>query len=403
MHSKFLVPVLGVVLLAAAPLSGQSLFSTAGLGTPVPPLDARGGSLGVNGVGLIGIDGSLVNPAAIGDFVARGVTATVQPTSRQVEFRGTEGDFRDTRFPLLHAVSPLGERTTISLGYGAYLDQSWEVAGDRAIELSGESVAAQDAAVSDGGIAQFRVQLSRVLRPGLVLGVAGGLLTGRVDRTLERVFPDSVQNGLRGVRVERAWAYSAPLAAVGVEWRMDPAVQVGASVTWAGTLDAEDRDSTLDRSYSLPLQLDAGASAYLSPDLLAALSGHWAGWGSVEPESGPGGELFGAGADIWRLGAGLEFLGIGPGGGFPIRLGGKVGTLPFAPSAGTTGVPAAGDQPFEWSASVGLGLNLAVTDGRPGAVVDATVERGSVSAEGMPGGLSESFWRISTSIALFGR
>ena len=47
-------PALAAVLLAAVPVSGQSLYNAAGLGVPVEALDGRARALGSLGIGLRG-------------------------------------------------------------------------------------------------------------------------------------------------------------------------------------------------------------------------------------------------------------------------------------------------------------------------------------------------------------
>jgi hypothetical protein len=59
----------------------------------------------------------------------------------------------------------------------------------------------------------------------------------------------------------------------------------------------------------------------------------------------------------------------------------------------------------EWTAAVGLGLRLAEDDAGPLAVGDITLERGKRSGletTARPDGLTESFWRLTFSLSLFG-
>ncbi|HUH13642.1 MAG TPA: hypothetical protein VMK65_11050, partial [Longimicrobiales bacterium] len=100
--------------------------------------------------------------------------------------------------------------------------------------------------------------------------------------------------------------------------------------------------------------------------------------------------------NAWQVGGGLEWTGIrSDTRTWPLRAGYHQEKLPFPLQAGTA--------PTERSFALGLGLRARETEIGPGALVDATLERGSLSGE-LRGGseLSESFWRISLSLALFG-
>ena len=132
-----------VAILAGAstgPAAAQSLFSTSGLGVPTPPLDARARALGGVGLGLIGINTSLVNPADAAGLRSRGVAAGLQATSRSIELGGAESDLSGTRFPAVRIFYPLRERVVVSLGYGSYLDQSWGIEAVGTTSIGGEDV-----------------------------------------------------------------------------------------------------------------------------------------------------------------------------------------------------------------------------------------------------------------------
>ena len=67
------------LLLAADSASAQSLFGTRGLGVPLESTDPRSRALGSAGLGLIGLNASLVNPAELSGIRRRGVVAALQP------------------------------------------------------------------------------------------------------------------------------------------------------------------------------------------------------------------------------------------------------------------------------------------------------------------------------------
>lgn len=392
--------------LAPAGAAAQSLFSTAGLGLPNQPLDARARLLGGGGVGLFGANASLVNPAEAAGFTTRGVSATFQPTSRSLELEGGEGELGGTRFPLVTVVYPLTERVVLQAGAGAFLDQSFGVEVTDSVLLSDGPVEVTDRLESDGGIAQVRAGVSFTITPALVVGLAGGAYTGSLTRTVQRTFVDTAGT-LRPFREDARWSYGAPLVTAGVRWDPVGRVRLGGAVTLAGELDAEGEDGTPDRAFDMPLQVDVGASALLSADLLLAASLRYADWSAAGEESeGPGAGAPAVG-DEWQAGGGLEWGGLASGTrSFPLRLGFRVGKLPFRPVVRSEdAAPAEADRPTEWSVGAGLSFRLTGQDAGPGALVDAGIERGSIAAEGAANlpDLAESYWRFTLSLGVFAR
>ncbi|MFW6079474.1 MAG: hypothetical protein ACODAE_07635, partial [Gemmatimonadota bacterium] len=115
------------VTLVASPAAAQSLFSSPGLGTPLAPVDARAQALGGIGVGLMGLNASLVNPASVAGVAGRGAAVGMQPVARTLDVEGESDAVGGTRFPLVHVVYPTGSGMTAGIGYGGFLDQSWSV------------------------------------------------------------------------------------------------------------------------------------------------------------------------------------------------------------------------------------------------------------------------------------
>ena len=130
--------VTALLVISAAPLHAQSLFSTQGLGAPVDPLDPRARALGNVGTGLPGLNSSLVNPADLAGIVRRGVSATIQPYYGSDRLANQTDDLAGTRFPVIQLVNPLRAHVVIGLGYGGFLDQTWSVFanGSDAVEES---------------------------------------------------------------------------------------------------------------------------------------------------------------------------------------------------------------------------------------------------------------------------
>ncbi|HUG01044.1 MAG TPA: hypothetical protein VML95_04235 [Longimicrobiales bacterium] len=404
--------VLALLALLAAPAgsgSAQSLFTTAGLGLPNQPLDARALLLGGGGVGLFGANPSLVNPAEAAGFTSRGVSATFQPTSRSLDLEGGEGQLGGTRFPLLTVLYPLTGRIVLQAGAGSFLDQSFGVEVTDSIQVGGAPVEVRDALESSGGISQLRAGFSLTLTPDLVVGVAGGAYTGSLTRSVRRTFVDSA-GLLRPFEEEARWSYGAPLLTVGARWDPVERIRLGGAVTVAGRLDADGEDGTPDRSFDMPLQVDVGASAILSANLLLAGSMRYADWSAAgegfDPAEDPT-QASPAAGDEWRVGGGLEWGGLTSGArSFPLRLGFRIGKLPFRPVVRSEdALPAEADRPTEWSVGAGLSFRLTGQDAGPGALVDAGIERGRISAEGatpLPD-IVESYWRFTLSLGVFGR
>lgn len=399
----------GSLAVSAAPVAAQSLFTTAGLGLPTQPLDARARLLGGGGVGLFGANASLVSPAEAASFRSRGVSATFQPTSRSLDLEGGQGELGGTRFPLIAVLYPFGDRLVLQAGTGAFLDQSFGVQFRDTVTLGDESIEATDRLESTGGIAQIRVGASYAITPGFVLGAAFGAYTGNLTRSVTRTFADSLGR-LRPFREEARWAYRSPLFATGVRWDPSARVRIGAALTLAGELEADGEEGTPDRRFDMPVQIDAGASALLSADLLLAASMRYADWSAAgedfDPTADPTTAAPAAG-DEWRVGGGLEWGGLGTGDrSFPVRVGFRVGKLPFRPVIRSeNALPAEADRPTEWSVGAGLSFRLTGQDTGPGALVDAGIERGRISADGAAAlpDIAESYWRFTLSLGVFGR
>lgn len=389
MRRAYLITTLALLALAPG-ASAQSIFSTRGLGVPAAPTDARAHALGGIGIGLLGLNPSLVNPAEAATYPFRGVVATAQTSSREMSFGGASGQSGSSRFPLLRLIYPLKPGLVASAGYGAFLDQSWAVQTTGREVLGADTVAIKDVISADGGLAQMRAGLAYAIHPRVAVGVDAGLYTGRLVRTTNRTFADSALTGIGEFQHRAEWTQRAPLLSAGV--RLDPlsVLRLAASVTWGGTLELKGADEQAkSESVKLPLQYAAGASALLAPGLTGAVSTRFASWS----RAADGFDSPNAPADTWEYGAGLEWQGSTLGSArVPLRLGYHHAQLPFR-FEGVT--------PTEWTATFGLGLQLARTDFGPLATLDATVDRGKRSAPGTS--LAENFWRFTVSMGVFGR
>jgi hypothetical protein len=389
MTRALFIAILSLCALAPA-ASAQSIFSARGFGVPVAPVDPRAQALGGIGIGLLGLDPSLVNPAEIANYPFRGIAATLQTAAREAEFSGETGQTTSNRFPLLRILYPINERLAASVGYGGFLDQTWAVTTVGHEQIGGDSVAVRDAVSSDGGLAQFRAGLAYSLSPSFAVGVDGGIYTGKLDERISRSFDAGSAIGIAPVQQRTIWTQRAPLLSVGFRWDPATIVRFAGSMTWAGTLRRTvDGDPAALQEVKLPLQVAAGASAILAPGLLGTISTRWAGWSSAADAF----DAASAPVDTWEYGGGIEWTRMTIGNtGVPIRFGYRHAQLPFR-FQGVT--------PTEWAATMGLGFQFARTAVGPLASLDATIDRGRRTAPGT--GLSEAFWRVTVGLGIFGR
>jgi len=395
---KRALALLVVLLTMPAAARAQSLFATHGLGIPLDGVDARARALGSNGVGLLGLSTALTNPAEVSGILRRGIGATFQPWSASTELNGEKGDIGGTRFPLISVIYPV-RRITFTIGYSGFLDQSWAVFAEGKELLGSDSIDFVDLVQSTGGISEVKIGAAYAIDQHLAIGASFGLHTGGVDRTVTRQFPDTSLH-LLTFRTTSRWNYSGPIASVGVRWDPNSIVRAGASVTWSGTLDAEpDEGSTASHSYDLPLRLAAGLSARVSSRLLLAASTTISNYDDAASYVTPGTSAIAHAVRTVQIGGGVEWSELRSGDRiFPLRAGFRYATLPFHNQGEESAT--------EWAASGGLGLRLVEDDFGPLAVADIGVERGkrdgwksSVAVDG----LSESFWRFTVSVSLFGR
>lgn len=392
--------LLGLVLTAALASSGaaQSLTSIQGLGYPVTPEDARSAALGGLGIGLMGLTMPMTNPASAAGVARRGIVVAAATTSRRSTLGDVSGRSGATRFPLMRIVFPVGP-VVVTGGYGSFLDQSWSVIREGSEPLNGGSVGFRDVVEATGGIGQAQVGVAVPLGSRLAMGVALGRYTGSHDVNIRRVFDTTSVGVLEPYSETRAFRYGGALAQVGLRWDPIPELRIGGSVKWSGTLSADSIVGPVPSAeYDLPVQVAGGASAYLAPGLLAAVSGRWSGWSATNP---PGTladpSLDVSSQDTWELGAGLELdsperRAVRS---YPIRVGFQYRQLPF---------DFVGDNPTEWLASAGLGMRLGPDITNPLARVDLTVQRGARTATGVGGlpDLDETVWRFALTVAIFG-
>ncbi len=393
----------GVALLVASSSAGaQSLTSVRGLGYPLLPVDARSEIMGGLGIGLQGFNAPLTNPAASAGLTRRGFVLALANANRQMELGEDSEGTSATRFPLLQLLFPV-RGVVLNLGYGGLLDQSWGLISSGSIPLAdGGTLRFDDVMESTGGVGQFQVGAAVPIGEDIAVGASIGALTGNQRVRLVRRFDTAGDSRFQPFQTMFGWRYSGATASVGAKANLGRVGQVGASVTWSGTVSADSTDGGApDREFDLPVQVAGGASVYLGPALLAAASARWSGWSGSAPAGAAGavigvGDVIGA-RDTWELGAGLELDDPASRATrtFPIRVGFQYRQLPFT---------FIDDAPSEWFAGAGIGMRMGTDAESPIGLVDLAVQRGWRSAAGTEpaGDFDESVWRVALSLSLFG-
>jgi hypothetical protein len=401
----------GLLLLAFSLLAqsagAQSLFGVRGLGVPVDPIDPRGRALGSSGVGLLGLNLSMVNPAELAGIRRRGVVAALQPFYGSEELGGNSDNVAGTRFPLIQLLYPARQGIVLGLGFGGFLEQSWSTATDGQEIIAGGPVNIREFISATGAISQVRLSVAYDLSTplelesiGIAVGLSGGVYTGGVEREVTRTFPDSGTVFLAYSRLNN-WEYRGNFATLGIGIEPTASTKFGASLTLSQDLRAKPRQEDLaSHSYEMPLRVNVGASTLLTRLLLIAGSAQYTGWSKSASYTPPGtsAALAVAARPTFDAGVGLEWERLRTSRRvFPLRAGVRYSHLPFHQSDE--------DPASELVFSTGVGLRLAADDIGPLAIADIGVERGRRTgwAGTIPDGLTENFWRLSASISLFGR
>ena len=396
-----LVAVLALVA-GGGEAGAQSPTSVRGLGYPLLPVDARSEIMGGLGIGLQGFSVPMTNPASPAGVIRRGFVMALENTSRDVELGDETGTSSATRFPLLRVIFP-ARSVVLTLGYGGVLDQSFGLTSSGSVDLgTGGTLAFNDVLESTGGLGQFQVGAAVPINDDIAVGASIGALTGSQRVRLIRRFDTAGSAGFEPFTTAYGWRYSGMSAAVGAKAELGRVGQIGASVTWNGSVTADSTDGgAVDREFDLPMQVAGGGSVYIGSRLLAALSARWSGWSAASPEGAAGG-VIGIGdvveaVDTWEIGGGLELDDpeSRESRSFPVRVGFQYRQLPF------TFIE---DQPTEWFVGAGVGMRLGTSVENPIGLVDLAVQRGARTGAGTAetGDFSESVWRVALTLSLFG-
>ena len=377
----------GAALLAgflAAPAGAQSVFASRGLGYPIEPLDARSRGLGGVTTGLAEPAASLVNPASVAGTPVYGFVVAMQPDHYDATAGAVTSSGTTVRFPLLMAVIPASPRLALQVGYGAYLDQHWQVEQDDSIDVSTGRAAVHDRFSSSGGVARFQAGAGYRLTERLSVGLAVNVFTGAANDSSERTI-----TGFLPAQSSVVYSYSGLGAGLGARWQPTERSSVSAAVHGGGRIRAraDSAGGSEQKDYTTPLSVDAGASARLGSATTVVLSGRWAGWSTVNDEL----SASGGARDAAAVAGGVEYTGLSLlRKTMPLRLGARYGQLPFRWIGAV-------EYPTERAVTAGLGLGF----GNGAALLDASAERGWRGGDAA--GVDEPYWRFSFSLRVLGR
>lgn len=380
--------LLAAVLAWGAPVAGQSIFNSAGIGLPVEALDGRARALGSFGIGLPGAAILPTDPAAAAGVVLPTGVLAAQPSWVDLSESGVSDHtyFQGTRFPLLALAYPaLGG--TFTLHTASVFDQSFTGESATDVVIGGTVFPATDRFVQDGSISSLAGGYARFLDQGLAVGIAVGRYSGRVSRSLVRDFGAATELGsVEPYRSTGTWRYAGYSVTGGASAELFGSLRVAASATWSTDLDADASGDTEggDRSFSVPLQLRLGVSSRLTQGLTVSASAIRADWTVAADEVGAGTRV----RTVLGAGAGIELSQTRLfGREAPLRLGFRRSGLPFAVGGGDG---------TEQVLSGGIALVLNQANGVVLATTDLGVERGRRTG----GVVTEDFWRATLSLRL---
>ncbi|HUF74825.1 MAG TPA: hypothetical protein VMM35_01040 [Longimicrobiales bacterium] len=376
------------LLAHGAPVCGQSIFNSAGMGLPIEPLDGRARALGSFGIGLQGPALLPTDPAAAARVPLPTGVIAAQPSWVELsqEGSGQHVYHQGTRFPLLGlAYRSLGG--TLTLQFSSVFDQGYTGESASDVVVGGTPIPATDRFVQEGSVSSLAAGYARMLGPASAFGVSIGRYSGRVDRTLTRHFDGSSGLGAVDTYISAgSWRYSGWSVTGGASTELLADVRVAASATWSTDLEAHASGFTegSDRSFSVPLQLRVGASSVLTQGLAVSASAVRADWTVAADDVGGATRVrtvYGAGVGIELSQARLF------GREAPLRVGFRRTGLPFSVGGGDG---------TEQVYSGGLALVLNESNGVVLATTDLGVERGRRTG----GIVTEDFWRATISLRL---
>lgn len=379
------VLVLAALALLPGTLAAQSsIFGIRGPGFPGRPYSAR--TVGTGGsFGLFDPESQL-SPASLSAAPAASGTFTILSDYRSVTTPVGSSKTQDFRFPLFLIAVPI-DRGRWTLGFGAttYANRDFTVATLDTILLRDQPVEISDTIRSRGGLSDLRI--AAAWKPGRRTTFAGAfhLITGTDRLVAKRVFSDSNYVGVvQGTELST----TAIGVSAGVNHALTSRITLAAFVRkdFDATVNIDSAQyggsTGVGGKYGLPLTVAGGVKARVRSNLEVALAAQYRTWSATDsflvsfdaPGSSNTFEVTG-GAELTAGGRRRS--------NFPLRIGGRYGTLPFKVDETT--------QPYEFAVSLGTGGRFA----RERAGIDMSLER--VWRRGGEG-RSETAWLLYTGI-----
>ncbi|MEO8201261.1 MAG: hypothetical protein ABI679_12115 [Gemmatimonadota bacterium] len=377
---RAIVIVLFLAGIAPAASAQSSVFGSRGLGLPSRSVSAHG--WGLSGAGALFDPESNQNPAALARLLTVTATFQIVPEWRTVETPAGKESTRLTQFPLFSVGGPL-KSTFLGLGVsmGSYTSRDFQLVSTHSEDIRGVPVEVIDTLTSRGGMNDIRVAASYLLGPRVDVGAAFHIITGvnRLDQA--RVFSDT---SFLPSRQSSEISYNGVGFSLGAIFRPSSRLSLAATVRSDGKATV-DRDSSRAFSVDLPFTFGAGLQFHPSAKLMTSAQATYKTW------SGANSDLLeqgGAGAkNTVELAGGIEFTS-DPRRPWrrPIRFGARYTQLPFLLTTG-------GDQPTEYSVSIGTGARFAAQRGG----VDLALEH---NWRKLGSAYSESGWLLVFGVSL---
>lgn len=383
------------ILLAAALLSialpaesaAQSFLGYRALGSPVLATDGRTVGVGNIGIGLSGLEFSVVDPSASARLILPTVTAAMQPTWGTFELEDETGSSNTTRFPLIGVGFPIPQaRGVATITLAGFMEQRWTGERTETVVLGGEDAVVEDRFETTGGTSIVRIGWAQRINQRLALGISAGAYTGRLEQLFDRRLDSLEVEGLvRSYSEFSEWRYSGYTFTAGVSGDPHNLVHLAGSVEWSGDIKENPRGETGGgaNTYSVPLRFAGGGTVQLTPRLLLNGSVAYQDWSTAT------GFRDGTVSHLkFTYGGGLEWRAIEQQArSFPVRIGFRRLVPPFRYQR---------YDPVETVWSAGVGINVLEDEGIRFGWIDLAIEYGNRTSQP----LNERFWRGTVSLGI---
>lgn len=384
------------LLIAAALLSivpparsaAQSFLGFRALGAPVLASDGRAVGVGNIGIGLRGLEFSVLDPSTSARLTLPTVSASMQPTWGSFELEDETGSSNTTRFPLIGIGFPVQEaRGVATFTLAGFMEQQWTGERSELIDLAGEQVLVEDRFETSGGTSIARLGWAqRVFRQRLAVGVSVGAYVGRLEQSFDRTLDSlSIGDRIRPFSELSEWRYSGYTLAAGISADPHDLIHLAAAVEWSGDITETPRPGTegAANTYSVPLRLSGGGTVQLTPRFQLNGSLAWQDWSSAT------GFPDGVASHLkFTYGGGLEWRAIQQETrSVPLRFGYRRVVPPFRYHR---------YDPIETVWSAGVGFNIVELAAIRFGWIDLAAEYGTRDSHP----LSERFWRGTVSLGI---